>query len=399
VTATARLDQAQRRWQTVPVAGRLAAIRALRGLIGTNAATLAKSSADARSRPMAESLTAEVLPLAEACRFLEKNARKLLAARSFGPRGRPLWLGGVRSEIHRDPVGIVLIIGPGNYPLFLPGVQLVQALVAGNAVRLKPGLGGSAAAAALVELIHRAGFDPELVELLPESVEAATAAIDDRPDKVVFTGSAENAQKVLARLAPLMIPAVVEASGCDSVILRADADVGLALRALRFALSLNDGATCMVPQRLFVHRDLARRMVDDLKAGLPVETFSGDDEVVARVNDCPFGLGASIFSRDRSAAQRLAMRLRTGLVTINDIIVSSADPRLPFGGRRRSGYGATRGAEGLLEMTVPKVVTHSSSRFRPAYDPVTDKTLAGILSYTRLVHATGLRRFTHPKAS
>ena len=79
-----------------------------------------------------------MLPLAEACRFLEREAEAILAPRRPGRRALPLWLSRVRREIRREPLGVVLIIGPGNYPLLLPGVQLIQALAAGNAVLLKP---------------------------------------------------------------------------------------------------------------------------------------------------------------------------------------------------------------------------------------------------------------------
>ena len=121
-------------------------------LIAEHAGQLAEASASARLRPTLESLTAEVLPLAEACRFLEREAGKLLAPLRLGKRGLPLWLAGVRSEIQREPFGVVLIIGPGNYPLLLPGVQLIQALVAGNAVLLKPGVGGTDRGPSIVRL-------------------------------------------------------------------------------------------------------------------------------------------------------------------------------------------------------------------------------------------------------
>jgi acyl-CoA reductase-like NAD-dependent aldehyde dehydrogenase len=71
--------------------------------------------------------------------------------------------------------------------------------------------------------------------------------------------------------------------------------------------------------------------------------------------DCPYALSASIFGDEREAAE-LADRVRAGSVVINDIIVPTADPRLPFGGRGRSGFGVTRGAEGLLELTTIKVI-------------------------------------------
>ena len=70
---------------------------------------------------------------------------------------------------------------------------------------------------------------------------------------------------------------------------------------------------------------------------------------------CPFALTVSIFGEE-SAARRLASRIRVGTVMINDLIAPTADPRVPFGGRRGSGFGVTRGAEGLLEMTAVKTV-------------------------------------------
>lgn len=467
--SAARLAQA--RWAATPLSERLARIRELRRLIAEHAPTLAEASASARRRPALESTTAEVLPLAEACRFLEREAPSLLAPRRLGKRGLPLWLSGVRSEVHRDPVGVVLVIGPGNYPLLLPGVQMVQALAVGNAVLLKPGVGGSFAARALIEVIHRAGFDSHLVALLPESTEAAVAAIDASPDKVVFTGSAATGEKILAQLAPRLIPATMELSGCDAFIVRADADLDLVVKSLKFGLELNDGATCMAPKRVLVHRTVATelegrlarafspgssrresaqisgkdesiRLTSDATRGLnsmlseavaqgahfvtggiaadgslqfpiilagvepparllqedvfaPVlslVTVSDDAEAVARANDCPYALGASVFSRDESAGRAVADVLNAGVVSINDLILPSADARVPFGGRKRSGFGVTRGAEGLLELTVPKVVTISRAKFRPALEPPHPKDEAMFQAYLELTHGRGFGR-------
>ena len=101
---------------------------------------------------------------------------------------------------------------------------------------------------------------------------------------------------------------------------------------------------------------------------LSITTVANDEEAISRANDCSFGLGASIFSGDVNAALSLAARLNVGVVTINDLIIPTADARLPFGGRGRSGFGVTRGAEGLLELTRPKVVTATRGSFRPAFD-------------------------------
>jgi acyl-CoA reductase-like NAD-dependent aldehyde dehydrogenase len=457
---------AQSRWSRTPMDRRLELIRELRRLIAEHAPQLAGASASTRQRPALESLTAEVLPLAEACRFLERNAGRILAARRLGRRGLPLWLAGVHSEIHCEPLGVILIIGPGNYPLLLPGVQLIQALVAGNAVLLKPGFAGTGAAHALIELIVRAGLDPDLVALLPESPDAAHAAILARPDKVLFTGSAATGERILAQLAPHLIPATMELSGCDAVIVRTDADLDLTVKALAFALMLNGGATCMSPKRVFVHRSIAtelegrlartfnsytrrrkeapaspgenqslltsaaaenlRPLIEDALARgahfivgneqarapvilggvapssrllredifahvLAIVTVADDQKALFRARDCPFALTASIFSRDESAARSLAARLNAGVVTINDLIIPTADARVPFGGRGRSGFGVTRGADGLLELTTPKVVTVSRGNFRPAFDPPQPGDEVMFNAYLKLTHGRGFK--------
>ncbi len=429
---------AQTRWAQRPVKGRLDLLRELRRLIAENAHELAAASAMERSRPVVESLTAEVLPLVEACRFLERNAERILGSRRLGRNQRPLWLAGVQSEILREPFGVVLIIGPGNYPLFLPGIQLLQALVAGNAVLLKPGVGGSAPSRALLNFIARAGFPSGLAALLGEAPEAARAAILAGPDKVLFTGSAATGEKILAQLAPQLTPSTMELSGCDAAIVRADADLDLTTQALAFGLRLNDGATCMSPKRVFVARSVATELEGRLShwlnaetgpgrqirtaaatenlrpllaealalgahfitgeiradgsldlpvvlAGVPprarllredvfgpvmaIVTVADDHEALLRTNDCAFRLAASIFTRDEITGRALADRINAGVVTINDLILPTADARLPFGGQKRSGFGVTRGAEGLLELTRPKVVTVTRSRFRPAFQP------------------------------
>ncbi len=459
---------AQARWSRTPLARRLELVRELRRLIAEHAMRLAEASAAARRRPALEALTAEVIPLAEACRFLEREAKTILTPRQLGKRGLPLWLAGLRSEIHREPYGVVLVIGPGNYPLLLSGVQMLQALVAGNAVLLKPGVGGTAAARDLCDLIVQAGFDSQLVAVLPESIIAVHTAILARPDKVLFTGSAVTGENILAQLAPHLIPATMELSGCDAVIIRADADLDLAVKALTFGLTLNGGATCMAPKRVFVSaaratelegrlaqcfgnsrrqevhpeirncqrlfasaatKRLSPLLADALARGahliageiaddgtvitplvlggvtpssqllredffvpiLAIVTVADDHEVILRVNDCPFALAASVFSRDESAARSLASRIRAGVVTINDLILPTADARTPFGGRGRSGFGVTQGAEGLLELTTPKVITISRGKSRPAFEPPQPGDEEMFQSYLQLTHGRGLR--------
>lgn len=420
---------AQLDWGDRPLRARLRVIRRARHELAENAKVIASAVDEGRGRPPGETMVAEVIPLAEACRFLEKNAGRILRPRRLGIRGRPLWLPSVQAQIRREPLGVVLVIGPSNYPLFLPGAQALQALAAGNGVVVKPGRGGAAAALALANCLGAAGLDPRLCAVLDESPDAGERAIEAGVDKVVLTGSVQTGRAVLTQLAPRIVPATMELSGCDAAFVLEDADVELAARALHYGLRLNRGATCISPRRAFVDRRIAGALehhltdmvgqdkpvsveegtaqqlrllvADALESGARVVAGKVEDSEVAgpivladvsiemRVTQedvmapilsllpvsgvrealeasvrCPYALGATVFGPERAALQ-VAARVRAGVVVVNDMIVPTADPRVPFGGRGHSGFGTTRGTEGLLEMTAAKAILVRRGRWRP----------------------------------
>ncbi|MGB8166034.1 MAG: aldehyde dehydrogenase family protein, partial [Chthoniobacteraceae bacterium] len=325
-------------------------------------------------------------PLADACRWLERRAARVLAPRREGRSGRPFWMQGVSFEVQRQPFGVVLVIGPGNYPLFLPAVHSLHALVAGNAVLLKPAPGTRAVALAFARLAYDAGIEPELFNILPESVEAGRAAMAGGVGKVIFTGSSENGRDVLATLAETNTPSIMELSGDDAVLVCADADLDLVVRALRFGAALNNGQTCIAPRRLIVVEAIADELAARLASELKIERVSDETAAAARINAAEFALGASIFSRDETRARALAAQLQTGFVVVNDLIVPTADPRMPFGGVKASGFGTTRGEEGLLEMTFPHVVAIRRGRLHPHFDEPRPGGAHFFASYLRAVH-------------
>ena len=181
--------QAQPGWAAQSVRQRLRIIRRVRHLVAEQALSLAQTVARVTQRSPAETLVAEILPLADACRFLEREAAHLLKPQRLSAWSRPFWLTGIKAEIHREPLGVVLLIAPSNYPLFLAGVQLLQALTAGNAVLLKPGDGTSAAAVALTRMCSAAGLDPRLLRVLSEPPASVQEAIAAGVDKVVLTAT------------------------------------------------------------------------------------------------------------------------------------------------------------------------------------------------------------------
>jgi acyl-CoA reductase-like NAD-dependent aldehyde dehydrogenase len=123
------------------------------------------------------------------------------------------------------------------------------------------------------------------------------------------------------------------------------------------------------------------------------------EAAIAAHAPCPYALTAAIFGPEPQA-RALAERLPVGTVLINDLIVATADPRVSFGGRRSSGFGTTRGREGLLEMTTLKTIVAQRSHDLRAYRPTTPGHRPFFAAYLEAVHGgnwltrwNGLRRF------
>ena len=396
-TTIAQARRAQSEWAKVRLPERLAFLRRLRSGLAEHASELARLAAQPNERPVVEKLVSEVVPLLDACRFLERAARRVLRRQRFGARGRPLWLLGSSFTVERKPLGVVLIVGPRNYPLFLPAVQLLQALVAGNAVLLKPAENCSAPLRWMTDRLCDSGVLPDdLVQLLPEAPAAAQEAVRVGVDKVIFTGASESGRQLLELMAARNTPGVFELSGADAVVVRQDADLERTARAIAFGRELNGGQTCMAPQFVLVHPSRAASLTSRLEqlsvTGLETIICPDDGAALAWAEQSEFGLGASIFSADGAAAHELARQWPSGFVTINDLIVPTADPRLPFGGLRSSGFGITRGAEGLLEMTSAHVIAVRRGRWLPHLQPAQSGDEELFAAYIKLAHQQGTSR-------
>ena len=114
------------------------------------------------------------------------------------------------------------------------------------------------------------------------------------------------------------------------------------------------------------------------------------DEAVAAANASRFGLGASVWGRDRSEARRLADRLDAGMVSINDAVAPSAHASAPFGGVKGSGFGRTKGRFGLREFVQPQTLTsRGPGGFRPQVFPYSDRLARLMGGYIRLMHRQG----------
>lgn len=361
----------QPEWASVPLRKRLEAVRSVRYGLAESARELLELFPRSLDRSRTDTLTSEILPLVAACRFLENQAPAILKPR----RLRSGLFSRVEIELVPEPVGVVLLIGPANYPLFLPGVQALQALAAGNCVLWKPGTGGEAIARAFALLVRSAKVPENALQILDESPETGLDVISEGVDKVVLTGSHKAAKAVLAEAAEHVTPVIAELSGNDPVIVHSTADLRRAARSIAFGLRLNAGNTCIAPRRVIAHSSVAHQLEVELSVALeqlpdiPIVQFETEEEAVAIANFGPYALGASVFAHP-SVARDLARRIVAGVVVVNDVIVPTADARLPFGGRKQSGFGKTRGREGLLEFTALKAIAVQKARRLRHVEPI-----------------------------
>ncbi len=261
----ARCRIAQLAWARLSIRKRLRCIRRLRHLLAETAETLALTVTQDIGRNADEVLVTDILPTADACRFLEKQARRILKPRRIPIWQRPMWLLGSVDWVQRRPQGVVGIIGTWNYPIYLNAIQIVQALTAGNGVLWKPSELIPATAEFTHKLFLRAGFPADLFIRLPATREAGPMLAEANVDYLVFTGSAEVGRKLARRLGERLIPCTLELSGCDALIVCADADIDMAARAAWFGATLNAGQTCLALRRMFVARSRYQEFIEKLR--------------------------------------------------------------------------------------------------------------------------------------
>ena len=175
--------------------------------------------------------------------------------------GTPLTLFGSKSRIVKEPLGVVLIMSPWNYPVQLLLVPFVGALAAGNCVVLKPSPYVPHVAAVMEELIASV-FDPEHVILLQGDRGVLNQLLEERFDALFFTGSPEQGKAVMQAAARYLTPVTLELGGKSPCIVDKKADIELAARRIAWGKCLNAGQTCIAPDYLWVHTDVKQKLIE-----------------------------------------------------------------------------------------------------------------------------------------
>jgi aldehyde dehydrogenase (NAD+) len=179
-----------------------------------------------------------------------------------------------KSYIQREPLGVVLIIGPWNYPVQLALVPLIGALAAGNCAVVKPSEVAPATSALLAEALPQY-VDPDCVSIVEGGVAETTALLAERFDYIFYTGNGAVGRIVMEAAAKHLTPITLELGGKSPCVVDRNTDLDVAARRIVWGKFYNAGQTCVAPDYLLVHEAIEDELLGRLKQ--TVREFYGDD--------------------------------------------------------------------------------------------------------------------------
>lgn len=278
-TAVAAARRAQREWAARPLAVRTRALKRIRTAAFERREELARVLESETGKPPFEAMF-EVLLIADTAAWAAREGPALLR-----PHREQSWhIATLRKwmETRWEPFGVVAVITPWNYPYLLTCGSLLPALLAGNAVILKPSEMTPSCTAALVEVVRAAGVPDDVVQWLPGDAEVGQTLIGAGIDRLFFTGSENAGRAVAARCGELLIPCSLELGGSDAAIVLDDCDPAAAARGIVWGRFSNAGQTCTAPKRVFVLDAVHDRFVDEVsRAVSSLRAGSGSDREVS----------------------------------------------------------------------------------------------------------------------
>lgn len=178
------------------------------------------------------------------------------------------------SVIYPEPLGIVLIISPWNYPFSLIVSPLVGAIAAGNCTVLKPSEIAPHTSKAIADIFQK-NFDPAYIAVVEGGVETTQSLLREKFDHIFFTGGAAVGKIIMEAAAKNLTPVTLELGGKSPCIVDAEINVEYAARRIAWGKFINAGQTCVAPDYLLVDRKIKSDLVDRIKKCLL--EFYGDD--------------------------------------------------------------------------------------------------------------------------
>lgn len=256
---------------TRPLAWRRAQLNALATFLREHEAAIGAALQVDLGKPGFESWLTEIsatrMEIDYACKHLKRWLRPERVATSLPNRPG-------RSFRIAEPLGVVLIIAPWNYPLHLALAPLVSALAAGNCALVKPSELAPRVSALLAEQIP-CYLDSDAVRIVTGGPETAQTLLAERFDHIFFTGSQATARRIMAAAARHLTPVTLELGGKNPCIVDRSAVIEVAARRIVWGKFLNAGQTCVAPDYLLVEASVEPALVTAMQAALA--KFYGPD--------------------------------------------------------------------------------------------------------------------------
>jgi acyl-CoA reductase-like NAD-dependent aldehyde dehydrogenase len=413
-----------------------------------------------QGKPRVESYTMELLPTIDSLKWIADNGPEILADEKLS---MPLFLKSKSAKFTFEPIGVVGVIAPWNYPWSIPFGEVAIALMAGNGVVLKPASLTPLIGERIRQTFEKAGLPEGLVRTVHGGGRIGDALVKSTAGKIFFTGSVEVGRKVGVECAKRMKGSVLELGGKDPQIVCPDADLANAISGAVWGGFANAGQTCSGIERVYVHRDVAdafvqgvvreterltvgdprgwtteigpmvsedqakivTELVDDavesgatkLTGGptevegmkgsfiapvvltsvthemrimkeeifgpvLPIVTVDSEEEAIQLANDSQFGLGASIWTKDRAKGERMAHQIESGMVWINDHSFSHGACVCAWGGVKDSGLGRSHSKFGFYECVNIKQLAWEPGWARDMWWQPYDRKLGDAIRYS-----------------
>jgi acyl-CoA reductase-like NAD-dependent aldehyde dehydrogenase len=466
----ARGRAAQVGWEALGFDGRARIMLRMQKWLLDHAERVIETIVSETGKSWEDAQTAEITYGASAFGFWAKNAEKHLADERV--RSSSVLVAGKKLILRYKPLGLIGVIGPWNYPLTNSFGDCIPALMAGNAVILKPSEVTPLTSLLLADGLRECGMPEDVLQIATGRGETGAALVDEA-DMIMFTGSTKTGKLVMQRAAETLTPVSLELGGKDPMIVLADADLERAANAAVWSGFMNGGQTCISTERVYVEApvydefvakvvektralrqgvptgygavdvgavtfppqaDIIERHVQEAldkgakalvggKRGagpgrffeptvlvdvdhtmeamteetfgptLPIMKVADAEEAIRLANDSPYGLGASVFTKDAARGEAIARRIQSGAVNVNDALMNYAALELPMGGWKASGLGSRHGAGGIRKYCAQQAIL--VSRVHPKRDvhhyPYKAKTSRLLLKGLKLLWGRGKR--------
>lgn len=321
----ARARRAFASGRTRPREWRIAQLKRLIALLDEQETQIAAALHEDLGRNAAEAWFGDIASTRGEAQFAVKNLGRWMR-RQRQPISAVQYPGS--AWIQFEPLGVVLIIAPWNYPVFLALGPLVAALAAGNCAVVKPSELAPATSALMARLLPEY-LDPEAVSVVEGDASVTQELLAQGFDHALFTGGTEIGKKIMAAAAPTLTPVTLELGGKSPVVVAADADLDVAARRIAWVKFMNSGQTCIAPDYVLADGRIVERLVDRIVA--TVREFERDTAPEGRpiVNQRQFDRLAGYLMQTKG---RIALGGRTNrtALSIEPTVVIDPHPDEPL---------------------------------------------------------------------